>query len=122
MSSPSMSTENGEYVAELGAVPLPGRTWDPEVTAGMELGELPLEVAWDGERSPADGLLDYASTTENYTLLGYTHLNVFFGIRGKQQPQDAGSSRMPRLMVKDESAMAEGSSGTSPSAHLPTTC
>ncbi len=48
------------------------------------------------------GLLDYASTTENYTLLGYTHLNVFFGIRGKQQPQDAGSSRMPRLMVKDE--------------------
>ncbi len=45
--------ENGEYVAELGAVPLPGRTWDPEVTAGMELGELPLEVAWDGERSPA---------------------------------------------------------------------
>ncbi|QCF49482.1 UNVERIFIED_ASMBLY: helicase-primase helicase subunit [human gammaherpesvirus 4] len=168
--------ENGEYVAELGAVPLPGRTWDPEVTAGMELGELPLEVAWDGERSPAavfyarvlappaansaplcsllniyndlrayfrqcldvavryggrefrdlpfctftnnmlirdnieftsdepllHGLLDYASTTENYTLLGYTHLNVFFGIRGKQQPQDAGSSRMPRLMVKDE--------------------
>ncbi len=44
--------ENGEYVAELGAVPLPGRTWDPEVTAG-KLGELPLEVAWDGERSPA---------------------------------------------------------------------
>ncbi|AAK38243.1 ORF35 [callitrichine gammaherpesvirus 3] len=46
------------------------------------------------------GLLDFASSTEDYTLLGYTHLNVFFG-RGTTTAGEAATD-MPHLVVRDE--------------------
>lgn len=52
------------------------------------------------------GLLDYASPNENYILMGYTYLNVFFG--HKQADYDSKGDRdtghvnkMPRLVIKD---------------------
>lgn len=51
------------------------------------------------------GLLDFASTTENYTLLGYSYLDIFFGHRNLKRAEEvtehADTKAMPHLVLKD---------------------